>query len=305
MALPFGDSTHINAAMNSDSMISEEGSLTVSIPESKVTFFDLLFFSRMCRGEDGGWNFKSYWKNRGLDKIATPQQIAVEKWTKRSLAGPLPELRKQNFRFSRLTDVRIRAGTNLKLEADEDALNTALFQAGTLTFKDRKIMLRGYEIPLAANSKLVTDLLGHSSCDAIEVVELKQSSGKDSPLMALIEAIVYGIQIVRLLRSTPAFVSEFLDAATLDPSVNRSSFSPRSINLTVLAPSGYWDYWIGKSDAVQMDPGLQDSFQRIIQGVNGALEKGDPKLNVFFETLDHRVVQNGSAPRAGDARYTR
>jgi hypothetical protein len=57
----------------------------------------------------------------------------------------------------------------------------------------------GYEVPLTGTKAgmLRVDLLGEIDGRQLAVVELKKDDGGDSPFMAFIEAVCYGLQIIR------------------------------------------------------------------------------------------------------------
>src|SRR5207253_26236 len=97
----------------------------------------------------------------------------------------------------------------------------------------------GYEIPLAAESdgQLKVDILAiGQDKSSLEIIELKKAKNKsDSPLMALTEAICYGIQAVRC--------QDYLvsDPHLIEKSVFKAHF--KSIRLILAAPNAYWISW--------------------------------------------------------------
>jgi len=118
--------------------------------------------------------------------------------------------------------------------------------------------LIGYEIPLAAESEgqLKIDLLGKGITTEryVSIVELKQADNKnDSPLMALTEAICYGLQLGRCRKKLLAElkVEDF-----------------KIIRLILAAPSEYWSHWEFKKH-----PDCSKKMNAIVESVSEILTR--------------------------------
>jgi len=221
-------------------MIGDDGELFV--PAKAVTWFQFLQLSRLTNSEEAGWNSKSYWVERGLGRLSKP---ILQRWTKNSLASNVrPKPRTTSFCFGRkMSDQR-----EATREGSENFLNAKLFMDETPLPGAGKFL--GYEIPLAAesNGQLKIDLLGHGN-DAgaafISIVELKKAGNqKDSPLLALTEAICYAIQVIRCKEAL------LKDAALREKGITAAHF--QNIRLILAAPKEYWEYWGGKNSENQL-----------------------------------------------------
>ncbi len=231
--------------MNPELMITDGGGLRV--PVKCVTWFQFLQLSRVTNSDQGGWNFKGKGKNKHLwvqNGLARLTPAIVEQWTKNSLeenALPKPRKQAQGFKLSRAdTENRTKAGESgveaLKSGIDELLENelNALLYIGDHWPTDWG-QKKGYEVPLADESdgQLKIDLVGHgedspAGAGFLSLIELKQSdSPKNSPLMALTEAICYAIQIIR--------------CENLLNQITGGRF--QTIRLILAAPEKYWTYW--------------------------------------------------------------
>jgi hypothetical protein len=277
--------------MNS-SFINSTGALSVQIPVDEVNWFDFLWFSRGSNSLHGGWNSKSHWRARGLDVLADPSAAEfLSKWTAQSLlptAKELPEPRSGSFMLDRdhsdrrqkLEDAFLVRPSPLE-QATENELSYALFKGGFGKVQPlQDINLIGYEVPLAADSEgqLRVDLFGVSRAgDAIEVVELKKAKNhSDSPLIALTEAICYGVQVLRCKK-------HLLECDELK---NRAqAFS--QIRLQVLAPADYWSYWCGADQVEQAVKSCTDAFSQIIGAVNAGIPRiyEDARMSASAQVL--------------------
>jgi hypothetical protein len=257
----------------SESFINPGGSLSVQIPADEVNWFDFLWFSRRTKSPRGGWNNKSNWRAWGLDVLtacATTEVIA--KWTAQSLSADdayLPKPRSGDFMFGREHSVRRKMLEPAFMDypspleqATENELSYAVFHGGFGRLQPLQgINLIGYEVPLAADSEgqLKVDLFGLSEAPgAIEIVELKNAKNhSDSPLIALTEAICYGLQALRCKK-------HLLECDKLSD----KAYAFAHIRLTILAPASYWKYWCGGDNAEEAVKSCTVAFSEIIQGVN-------------------------------------
>ena len=118
--------------MNNKSFISPDGNLCVTISRSEATWFEFFTLSRITRSPDGGWNYKKFWKERGVNILTSPAaSVFLKEWTENSLKDDAsPEPRKIDFRFDRKPSLE---RTNLKVDASdfdsarEEALNWRLY----------------------------------------------------------------------------------------------------------------------------------------------------------------------------------
>ena len=237
-----------------------------------VTWFRFLQASRITNSIEGGWNSKSYWEEV-LKSLGYKGGAFLEMWTKNSLMPKTPPLpRGKEFMFSRIAsperELLMNQGS-LRKEDDlsrlsENALNARLFKDDEHGLWGERL---GYEIPLAPESdgQLKVDIvaIGKDGC-SLQVIELKQATNTgDSPLMALTEAICYGIQLVRCR-----------DSLLNDPILKEHSVSVehfRSIRVMLVAPRQYWRHWKWQRELAQ-------PMKNIIASVNKALEKKDAQL---------------------------
>jgi hypothetical protein len=190
------------------------------------------------------------------------------------LATKDPDPREKEFMFDRtrsrerglLSLGPLRKGVDLS-KMSENELNTRLFHDKAHDLWGRSI---GYEIPLSAESEgqLKVDIFGiGKGKPSLEIIELKQANNKsDSPLMAMTEAICYGIQVVRCR-------DYLLENSVLKKeSVSSEHFD--AIRLILTAPHAYWKYW-------KWDDRLVKPMSNIIASVNTMLS--DKKAALFFD----------------------
>ena len=112
-----------------------------------------------------------------------------------------------------------------------------------------------------------------SNC-SLEIIELKQANNtSDSPLMALTEAICYGIQAVRC--------REHLLKASGIKGVSEKYFN--SIRLLLAAPRQYWEYWKGDKEK------MVDPMEYIVNQVNEALPA---KTQLVFDKQSICVLED-------------
>jgi hypothetical protein len=279
------------------SFITAEGGLEVLLRPNAVTWFDFLAFSRITNSLQGGWNSKTHWWTRGVPALSDKTSSFLNFWTKNSLQrNSLPHPRVGGFLLDRLPS-ESRSDLERELEqvhdpvedASENALNYALFKGGLgRLIPLKEVNLLGYEIPLAAesNGQLKIDLFGVSSgADAIEIIELKKAGNTgDSPLLALTEALCYALQTLRckkdLLKYKPLEGKQTLFA---------------QINLTLLAPGRYWDYWCER-DKLDRDS-ICETFRILLKPVNDAITKEGycSKLTLALRELES-VASRKPAP---------
>lgn len=269
---------------NDENFITENGALKVRLEPGEVTWFEFLWFSRATPSPNGGWNFRSYWWERGVRRLVDDGEAFVTQWTKNSLqTKALPQPRVRAFMFDRLLSSRAHLEESLKLrkslnEATEHELNYGLCKGGLGIEQPDGISLLGYEIPLADESEgqLKIDLFGVSlGDDAIEIVELKKANNTgDSPLMALTEAICYALQTLRCRENL------LNEAPTLN---DRKAFARKAfeqINLTLLAPADYWLYWGKSSNLDQVLRTISETLQPIVNRVNEGITGSVLKLHL-------------------------
>lgn len=259
-----------------------DGNLHVIIPSKEARWIDFLIYSRLLNSPKGGWDFKSTWKVDGLERLADAEFI--ERWTDNSLRAQktYPRPRTSEFKFARdFTVERRNAADSCATKpiggCSENSLNARLFQNHGV-FSSRGAMtcgtnpftgpLLGYEVPLCDDSdgQFKIDLL---ACDQIarrlEIIELKQASNtNNSPLMALVEGICYGLQ---LWRCSKELSRESRDTAKRlnDP---RFELAPEHFNvmqIIIAAPSQYWDYWDCPNGG---DEVVKDRMDEILKAVS-------------------------------------
>jgi len=142
----------------------------------------------------------------------------------------------------------------------------------------------GYEVPLCQGSEkqLKVDVLGYSSSPpAMEIFELKKSENHgDSPLMALVEAICYAIQLHRCGDS-------ILKAAKqVAPDITNEHFS--KMKITLASPRAYWDYWKPKKTDWQ---DIMGQMRKIVSHVNRGFEKKG--LSTRISLAHAEITENG------------
>ena len=276
--------------MSSESIIQPDGSVRIVVRHEDVSWFDFLGHSRLCRARDMGWNSQSYWISRGVDILARNISTTATLWTEHSLSPktePLP--RKGNFMLDRQHTAKRSALSSVEAadQVSENALSFQTFERyRNVEGKGRllgKIDLIGYEIPLGRTKarQLKVDLLGVSvdPVPAIEIIELKDTDNTgDSPLMALTEALCYGLQILRCK-------TDILRELRISrPTVNESAFE--KINLRLMAPEQYWHVWL-KTPSLRSE--IESRFKEIVDGVNaGIVSSGQaslPSLSVSLEDI--------------------
>ncbi len=256
------------------------------------SWFDLKKTAK-CSAKCEGWNSKTYWITRGLDKITSNSIIS---WTKKSLLRdtiPLP--RKNDFRFENRVNAESRGETE-EGPTNEAGINWNLFdfmrkRSHNLTDKSCPSFIPVYEFPLVAGRKgqLLSDFIlfsknnttGHS---LVELVELKRESANDTPLMAFAEAVCYIIQLLRCWE-LPGFQSELktvLNKATHDDVIRY----PDRINLVLAAPQKYWQNCMPNDEFKQNESAIKKRFDEIIQGVNGVVNKKIEKMEMQIILAD-------------------
>lgn len=249
------------------SFVTDEGELNVILDLEEITWFEFYWFSRAMPSPAGGWDFREYWWERGVQKLA--EREFIKKWTENSLdQNVLPRPRTNEFKFDRNPKDRSRLGESLKLrasldEATEHELNYGLFNGGFGIKLPDGIRPLGYEIPLAKESdgQLKVDLFGVSTRGpAIEIVELKKANNENnSPLLALTEAICYALQTLRCM-----------DALLKEEQLKEHRKAFEQINITILAPARYWGYWSARDG---LDRNLiQDKLGTIVKYVEVGIQ---------------------------------
>ena len=280
-----------------------DGSLQVTIPHDDVTWIDFLTNSRRLNSLEGGWDFQTTWKDRGLDQLLNAKFLG--QWTDTSLhdSKTHPRPRPADFKLGRVfTDEREAAADACDpmqiAHCSENSLNARLFQNFGISPSGHRTNckpnpfsgpLLGYEVPLCDDSdgQLKIDLLARGSVPVqLEIIELKQANNtNNSPLMALVEGICYGLQ---LWRCQKAFRVE---SAALARSSNAEEFKLQPahfdiLNLTIAAPKLYWSRWncIGE-EAIK----INGKMKEILTKVNEAKKLRGAKLNL----RDFCIVESG------------
>ncbi len=222
---------------NTPSIIQADRSVLIHPLSQIITWQRFLQASRAASSEASGWNSKTHWVERGLELLVNLPTLAVSgfvaEWTQNSFApkaAPLPRL--CDFRLGeRLTALEARRrGATDRPRNSEDQLNwdlaTALHEA-----EPRNAKCVTYELPLAREKKglLKSDIVVFDTSGSVEIIELKIASG-ENPLMGLVEAICYAIQLVRCW---PALQPELQERIST-PNVIRT------INLVVAGEAEYW-----------------------------------------------------------------
>ena len=296
-----------------------DGNLRVRIPCGKVRWIDFLTYSRLLNSREGGWDFKSTrkggglqrWKADGLERLVEADFIEfVEQWTGNSLKNPkaYPRPRPNDFRLGRdFTNDRKRAAASCDPNkigtCSENSLNARLFQnhgvfpsgetmtCGTNPFSGP---LLGYEVPLCDDSdgQLKIDLL---ACDQItrqlEIIELKQASNaNNSPLMALIEGICYGLQ---LWRCRVEFSKESRDTAKRleDSRFELKLDDFKTLQLTIAAPRDYWKSWGCTDNEAKTVMGQMEQILAAVNRQTKKLRGPELKLSTFC------IIDEGQLPR--------
>ena len=262
-------------------MIGQDGSLSITVPGQKVTWFQFLQASRLATSEMGGWNSKTHWIELGLDQL---HPLLVKQWTKRSLKdNARPKPRSQDVILSHedsgaRMDAERRGMEALKSRIDgllENKLNAVLHSNKNWPTADWGNFL-GYEVPLADEStgQLKIDLIGAGKDSVtgdgfVSLVELKQAeSPKNSPLMALTEAICYAVQIKR--------------CKELRKKILNGDF--KTIRLILAAPEEYWSCW-----KLKKHPDCSKKMNAIVESVSEILS---PSFKLTLEMVS-LLYENG------------
>lgn len=230
----------------------DSGGLKIELKPNEVSWFVFLQASRVATSPAGGWNSLTHWQSALIMLQNAP---CLAEWTTNSITIKTPTPRKKEFMFDReLSKERrrllergpIRKGEVLD-KLIENEINTRLFHDNEHGLWGTNI---GYETPLAAESdgQLKVDMLAlGKDGKRLEIIELKKAGNTgDSPLMALIEAICYGIQVNRC---GDHFRHSFDTAAKAKNTQVQGKLE--AIRLILAAPKGYWDYW--KMNREQVD----------------------------------------------------
>jgi hypothetical protein len=226
--------------ITNQSVITNDGGLSIALNCKDVTWFRFLQASRATNSIKGGWNSRTYWRKRGLEVLV--KGAFLETWTKNSLetrVHPLP--RRRDFHLHRPEEeLRLREGA-----VGENGLNYSLFSTWRIAPRDPLGCLGmwsslSYEVPLGSEreDQLKVDLLGYRE-GAIGIIELKQAGNRtDSPLMALTEAICYGLQAIRCEESLMGEYSTQLG----------QNCAFENLELKIVAPNAYWRHWHGEGE---------------------------------------------------------
>ena len=278
----------------------KEKNVTISVPHKKVTWFNILNWERDMNANQGGWDFKEddIWKKRALNWMSVEgirsgkeQPSPVVQWTKASTSIPpdrKPIPRTDKFMLIR-SDKPIDQLSRGSLKNDisnvddtecgklsENQLNWSCYLYGRTELS--RDVTWGYEVPLAAESsgQLKVDLLRIARVGEVadvEIVELKNADGANSPVEALVQSICYLCQLSRCWES--------LTKPEEATSLKGVQWKNASVRLILAAPDAYWSKWkCTKNEAGPM--------RRIVETVGDALE-GDNrpnKLELTFANVD-------------------
>ena len=165
--------------MNEESIIGTDGSL--KLRRDEVTWFSFLQLSRSTNSEKQGWNTKTYWVERGLNRLVpeTGAEKFVAAWTIHSLQDPARPLgREKNFKFKEREQAHVDGLRGKMLAPKEGSENSINWKfAGELR---KQGIISAYEVPLAGERKgqLKVDVMVSRGCGQIEIVELKRRGEK-------------------------------------------------------------------------------------------------------------------------------
>jgi hypothetical protein len=274
--------------------------VSIQVPHQKVTWFNILGWERDMNANQGGWNFKDndYWIKRGLDWMFDASQTEgnnspIAQWTTASMKQSVkPEPRQKGFRLLRHPDTngdhsnlhRGSEGNPLanKIENIQSASENQLNWSCYLN-EPKNNTVWAYEIPLAAekSGQLRMDLFHISTGPngkVIEIIELKDADGKDSPLMALVESICYLCQLTRCWKA--------LRADTKEDSLKDLSLQDCEIQLILAAPNEYWENACGR--AKRFEDEHFKKMKKIVEVVGNSL-KVKPQLFI----ADVKLTEDG------------
>lgn len=273
------DTTSVHDAQQSG-LIGIDGSLFVKVPAQEASWYRFLAASRTAVSTHGGWNSKSYWRIRAVERL-TRDPAVIRQWTRNSLTENEPKPRRKDFRLSReMSEERagVRSGMN---DQSENWINATLFERHSSKWDKRfmgDVRFFGYEIPLGGEKArmLRIDLLGEIGNTELAVVELKRGKGSDSPLMAFAEAVCYGLQLIRCKND---LIPE-LKAIGVDWD------GARPVHLILAAPETYWKSWIGPDALNGGVDHLLGQFESLVAAVNQVLEEDKmPRLKLRLNVL--------------------
>ncbi len=263
--------------MNSDpteSIIKPNGNLSLQIMCSEVTWFKFLHASRAANSEQDGWNSKTWWNKRGL-KLLTGDGEAkpfVTTWTESSLRATEPIPRKADFMLSERHEAYLegfRGAKDVPKEGTENHLNWQIFHWIKAEFDHRLVT---YELPLAGVScgQLKADLVTFDRTGLVEIIELKRTGAKgaDSPLMALVEAICYTLQLLRCWENLRAEL----------PPEKISDSGIQKVNIVLAAPNYWDDCKAGKGEERKINDEDAKLLQKIVETVGAAIKHNPHEL---------------------------
>lgn len=287
--------------MNKTSII-RDGNIVVEWKQKDVTWQAVLQTARAANSEKGGWSGKSNWADLGLDKLVTSGTSPavgcdfLEEWTATSLkksARPRPRPSKFQLKL-READAAARRRGNAKPELEpndfgilsqpadeENRLNWWLFMA----LRSRRYAVT-YELPLCADAdgQLKADLVHFvAGSGLVEIVELKKgtTAGRDSPLMALVEAICYGLQ---LLRCWSELQPELKQHLKVEP------FDLKHLHLILAAPAFGKECNPASSDSPDLSTEQAQKLRAIVKTVGEAISQVEnipqPQLSLSFGNVN-------------------
>ena len=252
--------------------IHENGRISIDLDVTLANWFAFLRLSRDLNSNQGGWdnvNGRSNWV-KATGSIG--REIASE-WTKNSLADEpsyAPEPRLSKFHLGMRPNFQNnhdRARGELTKMNPEDRFKFRIFNE-YCGKDDPQYRMIGYEVPLykTMESKRRIDLVGLDYENHLHIYELKISTAKgnsNSPLMALVEAIGYGIQFLRCIKNT---------TCTFEQELRKKSdcvMDKKRIILHIVANVKYWNYWLKKGESQS----ALVQFNEIVEGINNAVKK--------------------------------
>lgn len=284
-----------------------DGSLQVRVPPKAARWIDFLTYSRLCNStdEEGGWNYKTLWKDTGLIPLSENEHT-LALWTRNSLADSktYPRPREDDFKLGRdascfskdRSAAESKFGNQSIMVWSENSINARLFKkfappSGIPGSPFPAMTLLAYEVPLCddADGQLKVDLLAlrrRGSVSHIALIELKQAeSPSNSPLLALVECICYALQLTRcrahLKRESK---KENRDKPHLTKLTDEHF---KRISFVIAAPQSYWESWScwEASDRER----VQASMRTLLAGVNESEKLKGVKLELDeFATLEDK-----------------
>jgi len=182
---------------------------------------------RNTKSPDGGWNYKRYWIDRGLEEML-PKNHFVE-WTYNSLKTE--DAREKSFQIAdriKALECGERGKDGTPTKETENEFNWKLSK-----YLHKHQYIFTYELPLKSSreNQLIADVaMFGAESHQVEICELKiGDNNKDSPLLAFVELMCYATELTKCW--------DDLSKELPHP------FDLRVMNLIIAAPTVYWEYW--------------------------------------------------------------